>query len=1201
MPSKLSNMRYLNVCGAFLLTLTLYSCGGGGGSDDGGGVTTPPPANVAPTANAGVDQTVDELTEVTLSGSGTDSDGSIASYSWEQTAGTSITLSSTDSANVSFTAPDINADETLTFKLTVTDNDGASANSTTRVTINPLGFSGTVITGQASEINPTNAKISGSWSVPNVDRVVIASPVWSSPDITVEYALNNTALSSFHGIDNWDKVLKELTCGTTYKYLYAVREGAADSWVNALIGEVKEFTTVACDIPPSFSPSFENVYVYIELTDEIIALTTGENAIAESAKYFIAQVNPNEFSSDTELKFEISQDGSPDVIYTDSVTITIGEFIFLNDVLIPDSLKCDTDYKVRAIATTQWNTVFSDYYNIKMAACGLRTKAIINAISGGTLTLDDSTTLTIPAGSLDQDTEIIIEKINVPNADGSLSNTINLYPTGTTFNSPIKLTISLEPNESEDLIDAFILSPDITPYDDGEEELRLEPLVVSVEDNKATVEISHFSTVTVFGAKALQLIFQLPSKYLLPGDIEYTLNQNNMWATGHTRMFLGYNIQNSVKGVPLTDSEKSIAISELEAVNESNFTPVDKFIHSAAGGFGVFIDSGEGYRTSENDENFYMGAKRRKDLTWSERTEIAKYAVEKEGSSYNFLGNETLFDDAYTCTGLIESAYESAGKGMTIDVALGSPLPVYQYSNPFLEDINEITVNEGDSINFPIYGALRREFTANTGWWASLYNFTSTFNFHPKQYARKSVDIASKDSGMEDAWLSSNGDFIWDAVKTKQDGTPWHITFTVEGEYNGNDYSKSRTLTINVIENPETLVLPEEITILIGQYLQIKPIAGNAIEYRSPNSDFAVVLDSGELVGKSAGSVEITGVDSLGNTDIIQVTVVDDPDSLIFPSYIELNVGQEMIISPLQGEILAVLGLPNAQEIGGLYQNDFVSIATNHDHFMVVGKSNEITILGLKAGDSEFFGYGGHPIVVWVIVHVNDNQSTENIPPVASFTTDCNNLICNFDASSSYDTDGSVTSYQWDFGDGLTSSGVNVVHNYTTTGSYTVSLTVTDDYGLSSEDSLSVAVTEESSSEDGHFELQGVLIFYYPEGSSQGGYPCQAHYAIASEQPSMGDHKSFEASFPAGNQDFDYTAFPNSSCYYLPYINANNDYFLYSDSSQGNMHAELDKLPTTDGESLTIRFTGKALPRAWAEQVLLDVDITVTGTIVVIN
>jgi hypothetical protein len=47
------------------------------------------PTNQAPTANAGTDQTVNEGDNVKLDGSGSsDPDGTIASYSWTQTAGT---------------------------------------------------------------------------------------------------------------------------------------------------------------------------------------------------------------------------------------------------------------------------------------------------------------------------------------------------------------------------------------------------------------------------------------------------------------------------------------------------------------------------------------------------------------------------------------------------------------------------------------------------------------------------------------------------------------------------------------------------------------------------------------------------------------------------------------------------------------------------------------------------------------------------------------------------------------------------------------------------------------------------------------------------------------------------------------------------------------------------------------------------------
>lgn len=91
--------------------------------------------NQLPTATAGDAQTVNELTAVTLNGSGTDPDGTIASYEWVQTSGPSVTLNHADSAQASFTAPDASTSTELAFKLTVTDNQGATADSTTTVTV----------------------------------------------------------------------------------------------------------------------------------------------------------------------------------------------------------------------------------------------------------------------------------------------------------------------------------------------------------------------------------------------------------------------------------------------------------------------------------------------------------------------------------------------------------------------------------------------------------------------------------------------------------------------------------------------------------------------------------------------------------------------------------------------------------------------------------------------------------------------------------------------------------------------------------------------------------------------------------------------------------------------------------------------------------------------------------------------------------
>jgi len=118
-----------------IFSLVLTACGGGGG---GGGntfnpVPTAPPANSAPSANAGADQQVLASEEVNLSGSGSDSDGSIASYLWTQTSGETVTLGSDDTASTSFTAPAV--ETRLEFELRVTDDDGAEATDSVSVSV----------------------------------------------------------------------------------------------------------------------------------------------------------------------------------------------------------------------------------------------------------------------------------------------------------------------------------------------------------------------------------------------------------------------------------------------------------------------------------------------------------------------------------------------------------------------------------------------------------------------------------------------------------------------------------------------------------------------------------------------------------------------------------------------------------------------------------------------------------------------------------------------------------------------------------------------------------------------------------------------------------------------------------------------------------------------------------------------------------
>jgi chitodextrinase len=104
----------------------------------------------------------------------------------------------------------------------------------------------------------------------------------------------------------------------------------------------------------------------------------------------------------------------------------------------------------------------------------------------------------------------------------------------------------------------------------------------------------------------------------------------------------------------------------------------------------------------------------------------------------------------------------------------------------------------------------------------------------------------------------------------------------------------------------------------------------------------------------------------------------------------------------------------------------------------------------------------------------------ENVAPTAAAGPDRTALVglaVIFDGSASYDPDGSIASYAWEFGDGSTAASVVATHTYTTAGTYTARLTVTDDKGATGVDEALVRViTPETSIQ----ELKGDVVRSLP-------------------------------------------------------------------------------------------------------------------------
>ncbi|MEQ4203830.1 PKD domain-containing protein [Actinopolymorpha sp. B9G3] len=85
-------------------------------------------------------------------------------------------------------------------------------------------------------------------------------------------------------------------------------------------------------------------------------------------------------------------------------------------------------------------------------------------------------------------------------------------------------------------------------------------------------------------------------------------------------------------------------------------------------------------------------------------------------------------------------------------------------------------------------------------------------------------------------------------------------------------------------------------------------------------------------------------------------------------------------------------------------------------------------------------------------------------PLAAKFSVSCDGLACDVDGGDSTDPSGAVQSYAWNFGDGTTATGATASHSYSSTGRFTVRLTVTGSDGKTAQSEQVVSVATPVSS-----------------------------------------------------------------------------------------------------------------------------------------
>ncbi len=153
-----------------------------------------------------------------------------------------------------------------------------------------------------------------------------------------------------------------------------------------------------------------------------------------------------------------------------------------------------------------------------------------------------------------------------------------------------------------------------------------------------------------------------------------------------------------------------------------------------------------------------------------------------------------------------------------------------------------------------------------------------------------------------------------------------------------------------------------------------------------------------------------------------------------------------------------------------------------------------------------------------VMIKADMDESETNSPPSASFGFTPSNPTTEDTVQfqdDSYDDDGNIASYSWEFGDGATSSEQSPSHTYGSPGTYDVTLTVQDDEGASDSYSTTVTINE---ADDG---MESLLSEDFEGGASS--WTSSGLWHLTSESDQYGDSKSGSKSMwygQAGSGDY---------------------------------------------------------------------------------
>ena len=192
--------------------------------------------------------------------------------------------------------------------------------------------------------------------------------------------------------------------------------------------------------------------------------------------------------------------------------------------------------------------------------------------------------------------------------------------------------------------------------------------------------------------------------------------------------------------------------------------------------------------------------------------------------------------------------------------------------------------------------------------------------------------------------------------------------------------------------------------------------------------------------------------------------------------------------------------------------------------------------------------------------------TTQGVAPTASFTanptTGTAPLTVSFNGSASADSDGTISSYNWNFGNGATASGSTASYTFTAAGSYTVRLNVTDNSGLVGTTTRTITVNAASNSSC--TTTNGLLWEYWLNinGSSVADLTSNSRY------PASADGNQLLTNFSAPTSFGEYYG-SRTRGYIIPPTSGNYTFWITSDD-QSSLRLSTNDLPANAVEIASV-------------------------------